>query len=592
MHSFGGRDLAPLERISPHFLNAIIAVEDKNFYHHNGIDKRALLRSILVGLFTRRRIAGGSTITQQLAKNFFFSFDRNIVRKMKEALVAFQIESTFSKRQILEAYCNQISFGSRAYGVERAARTFFGISAAHLSLGQAALLAGLPNSPSRLNPFTNPDNARRRQEIVLSLMVRNGIITLQEKESALEDPWELKSIGIPGMSSWFADRVMERLEDMFSPEVAYFGGLQVFTTLEQRLQTAAERAVKQGLEALDISDDSLQAALIAVSPQSGAVLALVGGNDYSVSQYDRAAKARRRPGSGFKPFLYYTAVRDQGLTPATVVLDSPVVVETDKYRRWKPNNYNKKYYGPVTLKFALSKSLNSVAARLVDMTGAEAVAAAARKFGIKSELEPSPTIALGSSRVSPLEMASAFSVIASGGEYYEPYFIERVEGCKGKVIFEHYFAGERVADPDLVYILLDMMKEVMNSGTAVSAKRAGFNRPAAGKTGTTKNFIDSWFTGFVPNLCASVWVGYDKERSIIDKNRRGITGATGGLPIWTDFMKQAVEGEPLRDFKIPPGVRFVNMNAFTGVESDSGSVMRAVLPEGSELPQSPLPPIR
>lgn len=594
MFTFGGRDMAPLERISPHFLNAITAVEDKNFYRHHGLDKPALARSIFKGIFTKKRIAGGSTITQQLAKNFFFSFERSVLRKMKEALIAFQIESTFSKDEILEAYCNQISFGSRAYGVERASRTFFDKSASRLTLGQASLLAGLPNSPSRFNPFTNPDNARLRQRIVLSLMQRNGMISEERKREALEEPWNLVTYGIPGMGSWYSDRVMEQLEELFSPEVAYFGGLHVFTAADQDLQAAAEKAVTAGLESLKerTGSDSLQAALAAVSTQSGAVLAIVGGKDYRLSQFDRAVKAKRRPGSGFKPFLYYTAVRNLGFTPAAVVLDSPVVIITPKYRDWEVNNFDDVYYGPVTLKFALSKSLNSVAARLVELTGAEAVVSTAHRFGVKSELEPSPTIALGTSGVSPLEMASAFSVIASGGSYHEPFFISRVEDSRGGVLYEHFITGQRSADPDLTYILLDMMKEVVNSGTGVSARKAGFNRPAAGKTGTTKNYKDSWFTGFTPTLCASVWVGYDIEHSIIDKRGVGITGADGGLPIWISFMKKAVENEPPRDFIIPPGVKFVSMNPFTGIQADSGYIMQAALPEGSELPQTPMPPIR
>ena len=587
IRTIGGRDMITLDRISPYFLNAVIAVEDKNFYKHNGVDKKAVLRSIIYGIFKDRRIAGGSTITQQLAKNLFFTFKRDVMRKLKETLVAIQIESSFSKDEILEAYCNQIAFGSRANGVERAARTFFGIPASELSLAQAALLAGLPNSPSRLNPYAYPDRAEGRQRVVLALMQRNGFITPEERAEAEAESLYYKPQRLMGASSWFADKVILECEERFGKDAVYYGGLKIFTTLNPALQEEAENATHVGLDALAQrlkSDDEIQVGFAAISTMTGAVEAMVGGRDYGSSQFNRAVDAHRRPGSGFKPFVYYTAIKQLNYHPATVMLDSMITLKVPGSRDWSPRNYEDQYFGKVILKFALSRSLNSVAARLVDETGAQAVMETAYAFGIKSELTPVPSIALGSSGVSPLDMASAYSVIATGGHYYEPYLIERVESPKGDVLYEHFITGKRAANMEALYLLLDMMKEVIDNGTGKYARRAGFNVPAAGKTGTTNDFYDSWFTGFTPTLCASVWVGYDMEKAIIDHNGRGISGASGALPIWVDFMKAACENEPPRDFTLPAGIKFVTVDCRTGALSDTGNVMTVALPENAILP--------
>ena len=584
LQSLGGREAVGLERISPYFLKAIMAAEDKNFYRHHGVDKIAILRSIYVGIFTSRRIAGGSTITQQLAKNLFFSFDRSLTRKLREMLIAVQIEAQFSKEEILQAYCNQIPFGSRANGIERAARAYFGIPASDLSLAQAALLAGLPNSPSRLNPFVHPLNAQARQHAILRLMLKKGFITPEELSTAEAEVLQYKSTYSSVKGEWFADRVIEECEGRFGKEAVYFGGLKIYTTLRPRLQAYAEAAVKAGVDNLNtrLNTDSLQGALIAVSPLSGAVWAHVGGVDYGISQFDRAVDAKRRPGSGFKPFLYYTAIDKYGYNPATVVLDSIFTTPVQGALDWTVANYEREYFGPVILKFALSKSLNTVAARIVTNIDAAAVAATAKKWGIKSELQPNLSIALGTSAVSPLEMASAFSVIATEGLYYEPYFIERVESLRGETLYEHFISGRRVADQVSIYLLLDMMKEVLKSGTAASARTWGFSYPAAGKTGTTDDYVDSWFTGFTPSLCASAWVGFDLERAM-KEGGTGITGASGALPIWVDFMKKSTAEEPPQDFTLPIGVKFVSLDIKTGMLSEGAGSMMTALREETEV---------
>jgi len=586
IRTIGGRDMITLDRISPQFLDALIAVEDKNFYRHHGIDKRAVLRSVIVGILRGRRIAGGSTITQQLAKNLFFSFKRDIVRKLNEAMVAVQIEAAFSKDEILEAYCNQIPFGSRASGVERAARTFFGIPASELSLAQAALLAGLPNSPSRFNPYAYPERARSRQLIILSLMERNGVITAEDRAVAEAESLVYEPLRLMGTASWFADRVTIECEERFGRDAVYFGGLKIFTTLNPSLQNAAENAVKKGIESLDrrLNSDSVQVGFAAVSTLSGSVEAMVGGRDYRASQFNRAVDAHRRPGSGFKPFVYYTAIRKMGCHPANVILDSAITIKVPGSGEWSPRNYNNKYYGRTILKFALSRSLNSAAVRIITETGSDAVVETAKNFGVHSPLKSVPSISLGSSEVTPLEMATAYSVIAAEGNYHQPYLIERVESPRGDALYEHFITGKLVADQEALFLLLDMMKEVLDNGTGKSARAAGFTLPAAGKTGTTNEFYDSWFTGFTPTLCASVWVGYDMEKAMINRYGRGITGASGALPIWTAFMKSAAEGEPARDFTIPTGIKFLSVDFHTGIPADSGDVMTVALPEAAELP--------
>ena len=586
LHTLGGRDMVNLDRISPHFQHAIMSAEDKNFYLHHGVDKTAIIRSFVRGLSSGRRMAGGSSITQQLAKNLFFSFNRDVLRKIREALVAIQIEASFSKDEILEAYCNQIPFGSRANGVERAARTYFGIPASELSLAQAALLAGLPNSPSRLNPYSHPENAKARQMWILSQMEKNGFITTAERLEAENELLAYKTLDYTGRGTWFADRVIEQCEKRFGKDAVYFGGLKVFTTLNPELQELAGKAVKDGVGRLSerLGSDNLQGGLISISPLSGAVLAHIGGVDYRTSQFDRAVDARRRPGSSFKPFLYYAAFSHFDYNQVTVVRDSLAVIPIRGSSDWQVHNFDHSYSGNVILKYALSKSKNTVSARVVAAIGAEPVVQTAKAFGITAPLQPVLSIVLGTSGVSMLEMASAYSVFAAGGELYEPFFIERVESPRGEVLYEHFISGNRVANQETIYLVLDMMKEVFTSGTAVSARHAGFNHPAAGKTGTTDDYIDSWFTGFTPTLCTSAWVGYDLEKPMMFQSRYGITGATGALPIWTEYMIAVTKNDTPRDFPIPAGIEFKQVDINTGALSAGSNSMVVAVREGTEIP--------
>jgi len=575
----GGREVVPLNRISPFFIKAVIATEDHRFWEHHGIDKLRTLKALWITLFESGRIQGASTITQQLAKNLFFSYQRTYMRKFRELLVALQIESQYSKREILEAYLNQIPFGVGAYGIEQAARSFFDKPALELNLAESALLAGLPKSPTRYNPYRYFERAKKRQQLVLERMKAVGYATAEEVEAALQAELNLTpyAAGTP-KGSYFLDLVLNDLEERYGPEVVYHGGLKVSTTLDPQQQAWAIESLQNGLAKLDqlmgisTGDESdgygplthPQGALVAIECNSGAVKALVGGRDYSETEFNRAVENNRLPGSGFKPFLYYAAFEKLRLTPANVFVDRPITIRVKGASDWTPKNYEGEYEGPMILKEALMKSVNVIAAQLVERVGPDALIDAARRCGINSPLAPVYSLALGTSGVSPLEMASAFSTFATGGVRHEPYWISRVEDPLGRVLEEQIVRGQRTLDAGIDYQVVDMMRDVLTAGTGRVIRRMGFDLPAAGKTGTSDDFRDAWFTGFTPTLSVSVWVGYDRNVSMRDVNRVGITGGRGAAPIWADFMIKATSGEPPREFTVPPEIRFETVDPVNG----------------------------
>jgi penicillin-binding protein 1A len=596
----GGREAVPLNRVSPHFIQAVIATEDHRFWKHHGVDKLRTLKALYITLFEPGRVQGASTITQQLAKNLFFSYRRTYLRKFRELLVSLQIEAQYDKGEILAAYLNQITFGVGAHGIEQAARSFFGKSAADLSLSESALLAGLPKSPTRYNPYRHFDRAKKRQKLVLERMVATGYISADEAQRAAGVLLKLQPQSTATRTgSYFLDVVLKDLEERYGPEVLYHGGLKVMTTLDPQLQSWAVNSVQSGLEKLDVtlgiaSPDSedlsgaaanLQGALVAIETNSGAVKALVGGRDYAQTEFNRAVQNNRLPGSGFKPFVYYTAFEKLHLNPSTVVVDEKLKIEVAGASDWQPKNFGGKYAGPMILKRALMKSVNSVAARLVEKTGPDAVIDTARRCGIKSPLSPVYSVALGTSGVSPLEMATAFATFATGGIRHEPFWIRRVEDPLGRVLEERIVSGKRSLDAGLVYQVVDMMSGVINRGTGAVVRRMGFDLPAAGKTGTSDDYHDAWFTGFTPTLCVSVWVGYDRGVGMRDTSGRGITGARGAAPIWADFMLKATSGEPPREFTIPSDIRFKEIDPLTGREARdwTPNPIRVALREDQEL---------
>jgi len=596
----GGKEFIPLDRVSPYFVRAVVATEDHRFWEHHGVDKLRTLKALWITLFEPGKIQGASTITQQLAKNLFFSFKRSYKRKFDELLVALQIESRYSKNDILQAYMNQIPFGVGAHGIENAAQTFFGKSASDLSLAEAALLAGLPKSPTRYNPYLYFEHAKARQQIVLGRMVSVGAISRAEADTAYQSSLSLQPYSAGARTgSYFIDAVIQQLEETYGPEIVYHGGLKVTTTLDPQMQRWAVDSVKDGMEALDSimglnnktatgnSDGSKrpQSALVAIETNTGAVKALVGGRNYAVSEYNRAIQNHRLPGSGFKPFLYYTAFDQLNLHPASVFEDQPVRITIPGAGDWQPQNFSMKFEGPMILKQAFIHSVNTIAAQLVELTGPEAVIASAKNFGITSPLNSVYSIALGTSAVSPLEMASSFATFATNGVRHKPFFIRRVEDAAGRILEEHIVRGEKHLDPACVYQVVDMMQGVIDEGTASMVRQMGFTLTAGGKTGTTNQYKDAWFTGFTPTLCTSVWVGYDKQKGLRNANRVGITGSRGASPIWVDFMMKATAGEASRAFDMPPNIHLESVDATTGRKASffTKQPVQVVLKDGQVL---------
>jgi len=572
----GGKETIPLDRVSPYFVRAIVATEDHRFWEHHGLDKLRTVKALWITLFQPGKIQGASTITQQLAKNLFFSFKRSYKRKFHELLVALQIESRYSKQEILQSYLNQIPFGVGAHGIENAARTFFGKGASDLNLAEAALLAGLPKSPTRYNPYLHFERAKSRQRIVLNRMVTVGAISKEEADNAFNDSISLQPFSSGARTgSYFLDAVIHQLEETYGPEVVYHGGLKITTSMDPQLQRWAAGAIKDGLKNLDavmgltaISQTDHthlpQGALVAIEVNSGAVKALVGGRDYAASEYNRALQNQRLPGSGFKPFLYYTAFEKLNLHPASVFEDRPIRIPVAGSTDWQPQNFSREFQGQMILKKAFIHSVNTIAAQLVQLAEPEAVITTARKFGINSPLVPVFSIGLGTSGVSPMEMASAFTTFATGGIRHEPFLIWRVEDAFGRVLEERIVSGKKLLDPASVYQVVDMMRGVVDAGTGRIIRQMGFNLPAAGKTGTTNQYKDAWFTGFTPSLATSVWIGYDRDKGLRDARRIGITGGRGAAPIWADFMMKATAGESAREFSRPPNIRFERVDAVTG----------------------------
>jgi len=575
---FGGREYVALNQVSRHFIQAILATEDHRFWDHQGLNKLRTIKALGITLFSHGRVQGASTITQQLAKNLFFSFERTYTRKFRELLVALQIEAQFSKQDILEAYVNQIYFGPGAQGVGAAARLYFGKSAAQLNLPESALLAGLPKSPTRYNPLRYFERAKARQQVVLGRMQTAGFITPEEAAAAAAETLAFDKNGRSGPTGgYFVDMVLKSLEERYGAQVVYHGGLKVTTTIDPQMQALAEESLRKGLADLDTlmglkpaagngrdAVERPQGALVAIQVNSGAVKALVGGRNYVETEFNRAVESNRLPGSGFKPFLYYTAFERLGLSPATAMVDQPVHIPVAGAPDWRPKNFEREYQGPVILKKAFTQSINTVAAQLVAQIGPEAVIATARKAGIESSLSPVFSVALGTSGVSPLEMAAAYGTFASGGVRYQPFAIWRVEDAFGQVLEEHIVRGAKALDPSVAYQVVDMMQGVVDYGTGQAVRKLGFHKPAAGKTGTTNGYKDAWFTGFTPNLSTSVWVGFDREEGLKDAYRTGITGGRGAAPIWARFMAKATEGEPPRPFVQPIGIVFETCDASTG----------------------------
>lgn len=521
----GGEEI-PLESMSPFIPQAVMAIEDRRFYSHFGVDPLGLARAVITNLASGRTVQGGSTLTQQLAKNLFLSPERTLERKVQEVLLALWLEHRYTKDQILAMYLNRVFFGSGAYGVEAASQRYFHKSARDVNLGEAAMLAGLLKAPSRLSPARDPAAAEERAQIVLGAMREEGLITDAEVKTAMSQPPTRAKSFWSGAQYYVADMVMDELPRVLGPIKQ---DIVVETTLDPALETLAEETIADALEGEGAKLKASQAALVSLDSR-GAIRALVGGRDYADSQFNRAVKAKRQPGSAFKPFVYAAAM-EIGRTPMSVRVDEKV-----KFGNWTPENYDQKYRGEVTLASALANSLNTIAAQLVMEVGPAQVSKLAHRLGIESELQANASIALGTSEVSLLELTSAYAPFMNGGFKATPHVISRVLTPEGKVLYQTDFANPpRVLDPEIVSEMNQMMVGVVEHGTGKNARLKGW--PAAGKSGTTQSFRDALFVGFTSNLTTGVWFGNDDGRSM-----KKVTG--GGLPAkaWKTFMTGAHEG--------------------------------------------------
>jgi penicillin-binding protein 1B len=543
--------------------DAIIATEDRNFYHHEGISIRGILRAAWIDMRHKSLNVGGSTLTQQLVKNLFLNPERTWRRKGVEALMAVLLEARYSKNEILEAYLNEIYLGQNGavqiIGVEQASLVYFGKHVTYLTLPEAATLAGMIRSPNVLSPLKYPERAKPRRDIVLKLMLDQEKITRAEYEAAVISP--LTTARFPKTSRsapFFVDLVLKQLRETYPETQLKTEGLRVFTTLDTIMQRAAEQSLDGGLADLNKkypylrkSPTPLEGVVLTIQPGTGYVKALVGGRNYSKTQFNRAIQARRQPGSLFKPFVYATAMDpergQQAFTAATVLDDSPISVRSGN-AVWQPQNYDLRFHGRVSVRDALAHSYNIPAVRAAIDAGVPNVIKTASTIGIESRLEPYPSVSLGSFEVTPLEIAYAYSAFANLGVKAEPISILAVATREGKLLESREVKMKRVAPASVCYVMNDMLKDVFNYGTAAKARSLGFDRAFAGKTGTTSNYRDAWFIGYSPRVLSLVWIGFDDGHSV------RLAGGDACVPIWTSYMNRVVELIPDIDWRRPDDV--------------------------------------
>jgi penicillin-binding protein 1A len=658
------RYLVPIERIPPHVREAFIAAEDDAFYQHKGVDPISIGRALLNNLVAGGRTQGGSTITQQVVKSVLLTPEKSYERKIKEVLLALRLEKQLSKDEILTLYLNHIYLGSGAYGVAAAAREYFGKDVADINLAEAALLAGLPQAPSRYSPFRRWPRAKARQQYVLNRMYDAGFITREQYDDALHQPIALASQkGSFIAAPYFVEHVRRMLEERYGHTALYELGLRVRTTVNVELQRTAEAALRKGLEELStrhegyrssfrwmdetersiyleqqrqavragldpsqgyeaivtsvrrngarvrvgrfegelldpssngsapplqvddlirvrpvrsagpnltfVYDDTppVEGAAVVVDPRAGYVKAMVGGYEFDRSEFNRVTQARRQPGSAFKPFVYAAAL-ERYFTPASVIIDEPVYFQ-DNDRIWSPKNFENEHFGPTTLREALVKSRNVVTVKLADRIGVKYLVSYLQRFGFPRPFAPNLSIALGSSEVTPLELATAYCAFATGGVRPEPIFITEITDSQGRVIEANRPRVFEAIPPQTAYLITSILRDVVERGTGQRAR--GLGRPTAGKTGTTNETHDAWFAGFTPQTLAVVWVGFDNKRTL----GRRETGGRVAAPIWKTIMEEATHDLPVEDFVVPEGVKCVHIDPVSG--------MRAVAGEGAAL---------
>ncbi|MBN2091789.1 PBP1A family penicillin-binding protein [candidate division KSB1 bacterium] len=602
---FFKRTFTPLDSIPQHLVQAVLATEDREFYDHWGFNSKRFIKAMLIDLVAMRYKQGASTISQQLARDLFLSKEKKLVRKIRELLLTIQIEYTYTKNEILEMYLNHMYLGHGAYGVQAAARKYFDKKLSNLTMDESALIIALLKSPNNYSPFQNPSAAVNRRNLVLHNMLNCDFITREEFDHYRQLPIITRDFDANeefGIAPYFTEWVRQQLQDRYGIKL-YEDGLSVYTTIDTRIQACAEATVKSHLETnqekvtayyrtrdrfLEFLDPeyvratgienirankafvdsvieanaTVQLGMVALDPQNGDILALIGGKNFERTKYNRVLQAHRQPGSAFKPIIFATAM-DNGYSPSTEVLNQPVVLYLDNGDIWKPENYDHSEGGPTTLREGLRKSLNLVSVRVIqELVPPLEVVKLARNLGIQSKLDAVDALALGSCGITPLELTAAFGVFANKGVYAAPRAIIRVEDKYGNVLEEHHSIVREALREDVAYLMTSMMQTVIDHGTGVAARsRYQFYRPAAGKTGTTNDYTDGWFVGFTPQIVAGVWCGLDDPKMSLG---RGQEGAKVALPIWAPFMKTAHDtllmttGDTTRwgikDFEVPPGI--------------------------------------
>ena len=589
------RTVVPLNQMAPAVKAAFVVTEDKRFYSHHGVDYIRVLGAIKANIFELRFAEGFSTITMQLARNLWpeniSGRDRSLRRKIREAQVSFEIERNYSKDRILELYLNQIGLGNGAFGVEAASQRYFGKSVRDVNVAEAAMLAALPKAPTSYNPRKYPRRAVLRRNVVINLLRDSGYLTNQEAERWKAYPLVLSSRSdFSDVAPYFVEYVRQLMDAQFGSNL-YRQGLRIYTTIDLDIQQATERSLAAQLEAIEsgrlgayhhptyadylrkqeesgITESRsntpyLQGLAITIEAKTGYIRAMVGGRDFNDSKYNRAIQARRQPGSTFKPFVYSAAIR-AGYPLSTVMVDEPLTVpySDSTQEPWTPQNYDGKFDGPMTLRQALYQSVNIVAIKLGMELGPQAVISEATRFGISTRIPPYPSIYIGSAEVIPLELVAAYTAFANGGVRNAPIGILRVEDTKGNIIYQPRPRSERVMDPAHAWLMTDVLKDVINRGTANSAVRGGgFTLPAGGKTGTTNDYADVWFVGFTPDLVTGIWMGMDQRQRIMANAQGGRLAA----PAWTSMMREIYERRaPPHDWPRPEGLTFDTIDRKTG----------------------------
>ena len=568
------RSVVPYKAIPPHVVNAFLAAEDANFFKHRGVDYVAIARAIVKDVLSGGFAQGASTITQQTVKSLFLTPEKSIARKMKELILAYRIEKKLSKEEILFLYLNQIYLGDGAYGVEAAAQTYFARGVSTLSVAEGALLAGLAQAPTRYSPRGHLDKAKARQRYVLRRMAEVGFLDKAVAEKAYEARLALAPPStFRSKAAYFLEYVRNYLQEKYGAEVMYRSEFKIYTTIDGRLQEAAHDAVTQGVRRMEEANryKGLQGALVCMDPNTGGVLAMVGGVDFAASQFNRALQARRQPGSAFKPIVYGAAL-DKGKTVISTIDDSPIEFSRSETEMWKPKNYDGAFLGPIPLLEALAQSRNLATVRLLNEIGVDTAIRMARDLGIQSPIERNLSIALGSSGVTPLELVTAYSTFAAGGRRPTPFFIREVQDAKGQVLERTDSRVVPAISPETAFLTIRLMQEVLRTGTGASAKRLSPN--LAGKTGTTNENTDAWFIGGSPDLIAGVWVGFDTPTSLGGRQ----TAASVALPIWAHFFGRALAYIPDREYPAPAGITFARVDPSTGKAVPPGYADGTMLP--------------